>query len=57
MLNFDFAALYEGRMTFAELVKDVKYSDVRLQTDEFFGSIQSIVADVTDADLVFVSKP
>jgi len=53
MPNFDFAALYEGRITFAELVKDVKQSDVHLLTDEFFSTIQSIVAAVTDADVVF----
>lgn len=56
MLNFDFAALYEGRMTFAELVKDVNYSDVRLHLNELFSSIQSIVDDVTDADVTFLPQ-
>ncbi len=56
MLNFDFTALREGKITFADVVKDVKYSDLRAQTDEFFNTIQSIIAGTTDADVTFLPQ-
>ncbi len=56
MLNFDFAALREGKTTYADMVKDLKYSDLRTQTAEFFSTIQSIIDGATDADVTFLPQ-
>ena len=56
MPSFDFSALREGKATFADVVKDVKYSDLRPAIDEFFSTIQSIVAGATDADVTFLPQ-
>ena len=56
MSNFDFTALHEGKATFADVVKDVKYSDLRTLTAEFFSTIQSTVAGATDADVTFLPQ-
>ena len=49
-------AFRSHEISYADLVKDISYRDLYSITDEFFASVQSIVADVKDADVVFVPE-
>jgi DinB superfamily len=47
-------AFSTGKITFAELVRDISHADLYTLTDEYFATVESIVASATDADLAFV---
>ncbi len=50
----DFAAVREGRASYQEATRDVAPSDLRALTTQIFDAVDSIVAEATDADVVFV---
>lgn len=51
MLNF--AALRDGKTTFTELVDGLKKGDLRDLTNEMIDTMLALIADCTDADVVF----
>lgn len=54
MLTIDFAAIRAGKTTFNAQTNDIHHGDLRRETKEIFETIQSITADATDADVLFV---
>jgi len=53
---FDMEAFRSGKASYADLVRDITHSDLYRLTDEFFATIQPIVADVTDTAATFVPR-
>jgi hypothetical protein len=49
----DFAALRDGKTTFTELVDGLKKEDLRDLTNEMVDTMLALIADCTDADVVF----
>jgi hypothetical protein len=52
----DFSAVKSGATSFADLVAGLTKADLYQLTDEMIDTMQSIVADATDADVVFVPE-
>ncbi|HLI71659.1 MAG TPA: DinB family protein [Ktedonobacteraceae bacterium] len=52
----DFSAVRSGSISFADLVAGLTKADLYKLTDEMIDTMQSIVADATDADVVFVPE-
>jgi hypothetical protein len=52
----DRSSVIQGKITFADIVKDVNHSDLRSQTDEFFSTVQSIIDGATNADVTFLPQ-
>ena len=52
----DFKALKERSIPFADLVAGLEKADLYKLTDEMIDTMQEIVADATDADVVFVPQ-
>jgi hypothetical protein len=52
-LMLDFAAVRNGEMTLGELVAALTVDDLRALTDEMIDTVLDLVADCTDADVVF----
>ncbi|QBD76739.1 DinB family protein [Ktedonosporobacter rubrisoli] len=55
-MNFDLAAVFAGRAQLSDLTSDLKHADLRRITDEFFDTINSILAAATDAAVSFVPR-
>lgn len=53
-MAFDFSAIRDGKMTYADLVNGISLQDLRQQTRELFDTISSIIAGATDATVTFV---
>jgi hypothetical protein len=51
MLNFQ--TVRNGEITFAELVADLTLDDLRDLTNEMVATMQSLIADCVDADVIF----
>ncbi len=51
---FNTEALRSGKASYADLVRNIKHSDLYKFTGEYFDTVQSIVADVTDKGVTFV---
>lgn len=56
MLKLDPAAVFSGKQSYAEAVRDVSYSDLYAYTDELYNEIEAIIADATDAAVSFVPR-
>ena len=52
----DFSAVSRGEQTLADLSRDLTLNDLRNLTDEMFDTVLEIIADATDADVVFVPE-
>lgn len=52
----DFSVIRSGSATFADLAADLTKADLYRLTDEMIDTMQSIVADATDADVVLVPQ-
>ena len=52
----DFAAVRNRTATFADLSSNLTKADLYTLTDEMIDTMQTIVADATDADVVFVPE-
>ncbi|GAC1391412.1 MAG: DinB family protein [Ktedonobacteraceae bacterium] len=52
VLNFE--ALRSGNASYADIVGNITHADLYKLTDEFFATIESIIASVTDTDTTFV---
>src|SRR6185503_12154018 len=52
----DFSVIKSGSATFADLAANLTKADLYRLTDEMIDTMQSIVADATDADVVFVPQ-
>jgi len=52
----DFAAMKNGSKTFAELVGGLTKADLYTLTDEMIDTMQGIVADAIDEDVIFVPQ-
>lgn len=48
------ARVLEGKTSYADVVRQVQPADLRMKTEQFFDVVQSIVAEATDAAVVFV---
>ncbi|SRR5579875_304850 len=48
------ARVLEGKTSYADVVRQVRPADLRMKTEQFFDVVQSIVAEATDAAVVFV---
>ncbi len=53
---FDMEAFRSGKASYADLVRDITHSDLYRFTDEYFSTVQPIVADVTDRATTFVPR-
>lgn len=49
----DFSAVRRGEQRLADMTRDLTVNDLRILTDEMLDTILDIVADATDADVVF----
>lgn len=49
----DFAAVREGRLTYADAVRDLDRDGLRALTDDLYDEVGAIVAPATDADVIF----
>jgi len=54
MPMLDLTPFFSKEKTVAELTSGFTVADLRPMTDTLFNTIKGIVADVTDADVVFV---
>lgn len=52
-MTLDFAAQREGRLSYADLVREVDHAGARRATADLFDTLDAVVADATDADVVF----
>src|SRR5260370_35900113 len=48
------ARVLEGKTSCADVVRDVRPVDLRMKTEQFFDTIQSIIAEATDAAVMLV---
>lgn len=53
MANIDFAAVREGKTTYADAVRGLDQAALREQTAALYDEVEAIVAPATDADVVF----
>ena len=53
-MNIDLDAVYAGQVTYADLIRDVQHADLYRMTDELFDALESILAQATDAAVLFV---
>jgi hypothetical protein len=56
MESLNLADIMSGKLPIAELVGSTSYHDLRPLTTDLFETIQSIIAQVSDADITFVPK-
>ena len=52
----DFAAMRDGSKTFAEIAGSLKKADLYTLTDEMIDTMEGIVADAVDRDVIFVPQ-
>lgn len=55
-MSLDFAAFLAGQITYADLVHNATYANLRPLTDELFDTIQTVISDITDANVIFVAR-
>src|SRR5258708_30781012 len=48
------ARVLEGRTSYADVVRDVRPVDLRMRTEQFFDTVQFIIAEATDAAVMLV---
>jgi hypothetical protein len=52
----DYSGVAKGDQTLADLAQDLTAADLHALSDEMIDTIQEIIADATDADVVFVPE-
>lgn len=55
-MSIDMEALRSGRVSIADLTRDIKQTDLRRMTDELFDALEAILTDVKDAAVLFVPR-
>ncbi len=55
-MKIDLAAVRAGRASYADITRDLQHSDVFSATIELFDDVDALLADVTDATVVFVPR-
>src|SRR5258708_37123778 len=48
------ARVLEGETSYADVVRDVRPGDLRMKTEQFFDTVQSIIVEATDAAVMLV---
>jgi hypothetical protein len=56
LLKLDPGAIFSGRQSVADALRDVHYSDLDVYTDEIYNEIAAIIADANDAAVIFVPR-
>ncbi len=56
MLKLDAGAIFSGKQSYAEAVREVSYNDLYTHTDEIYNEIAAIIADADDAAATFVPR-
>ncbi len=54
MLKLDPEAIFSGRQSYADAVREVRYSDLYTYTDEVYNEIGAIIANTNDVAVSFV---
>jgi hypothetical protein len=54
LIEIDFATIRSGQKTYADIVRNLTYVDLRSSTEEFFDTIDTILAGANDAAVTFV---
>ncbi|MDQ2902602.1 MAG: DinB family protein [Chloroflexota bacterium] len=52
-MKLDMEAVFTGRASYADIIRDVKPSDLHAVTGELFDEIESIIAEATDVQVTF----
>lgn len=55
-MNLDLEAVYAGRVTYADLMRDVRPTDLYQMTDDLFEALEAILATVSDDAVLFVPR-
>ncbi len=55
-MKIDIGAVFAGKLSFADAVRDVRHADLYTMLDELFADIAQILAGATDAAVVFVPR-
>lgn len=55
-MSLDFAGFLAGRITYEDLVHDTTHAQLHTHTDELFGTTQTAINGVTDANVTFVAR-
>lgn len=55
-VTLDFAAVRAGRLSYADLARDVDHARLRRETNELFDQVEAIAAGATDREVVFVPE-
>lgn len=55
-MKIDLDAVYTGQVSYAEMMREVQHADLYRMTDELFDALESILAQATDAAVLFVPR-
>ena len=56
MLKLDRTAIFSGQQSYADALRDVRYSDLYIYTEEIYNEIAAIIANANDAAVTFVPR-
>ncbi len=56
MKSFNFGPVIAGQITYADLIRDITYRDLRPLTDDLFETIQNIIIQAKNTDITFVPR-
>ena len=56
MRSIDFSAILSGQIKFTDLISEITYTDLQMITSDLFETIEAVIAQATDDDVVFVPR-